>query len=55
MRPGKSPTRAQKILLVYYRLDPKNWLVQKNDSDKIVVVHKHTGTKRTLPKQESVK
>lgn len=51
MRKGKSPTRAQKILLGYYGLNPADWLVVKNTSNEMTVVHRHTNMARTLPKE----
>lgn len=51
MKHGKSPTRAQKILLRSYRLDPANWFVVKNTSNEMVITHRHTGTTRTIPKE----
>lgn len=50
MKHGKSPTRAQKIMLRGYRLDPANWLVVKDTSTETVIQHRHTGTVRTIPK-----
>lgn len=52
MRKGKSPTRAQKELLSYYGLNPADWLVAKSTSKEMTVVHRHTNTTRTLPKEE---
>lgn len=51
MRKGKSPTRAQKELLSYYGLNPADWLVAKNTSNEMTVVHRHTNTARILPKE----
>ena len=51
MRKGKAPTRKQKILLDYYGLNPADWLVAKNTSTEMTVVHRRTDTARTLPKE----
>lgn len=55
MKHGKAPTRAQKMLLRSYRLDPANWLFVKNTTTSIVITHRHTGTTRTIPKLEAMK
>lgn len=52
MRKGKAPTRKQKLLLDYYGLNPADWLVAKNTSKEMTVVHRHTDTARTLPKED---
>lgn len=52
MKRGKRPTRAQKILLSYYRFVPENWLVIKDTQNEMFIKHRHTGTMRTLPKTE---
>ena len=51
MRKGKAPTRKQKILLEYYGLNPADWLVAKNTSNEMTVVHRYTNTTRMLPKE----
>lgn len=51
MKHGKAPTKAQKILLRSFRLDPANWLIIKNTSDEMVISHRHTGTIRKIPKR----
>lgn len=50
MKHGKAPTKAQKIKLKGYRLDPANWLIVKDTSTETVIQHRHTGTVRTIPK-----
>lgn len=50
MKHGKAPTRAQKILLRSYRLDPANWLIVKNTDKEMLLTHRHTGTTRRIPK-----
>lgn len=50
MRKGKAPTRAQEILLSYYGLNPADWLVAKDTSTEMTVVHRHMNATRTLPK-----
>lgn len=44
MKHGKKLTRKQKEFLASKRLNPINWLVERNTNDKLVVVHKQTGT-----------
>jgi len=53
MKNGKNPTRAQKELLNYYRLNPNNWFVVKQSHETMQVVHRHTNTLKTLKKMEA--
>ncbi|WP_206460396.1 DUF6906 family protein [Anaerovorax sp. IOR16] len=46
---GKKPTLKQKKLIAKWKLNPLNWLVLKNESDKLTISHRHTGRKRTIP------
>lgn len=50
MKNGKNPTRAQKALLDYYRLNPANWLVVTENKEEMQIIHRHTNTIRTLKK-----
>ncbi len=49
MKHGKRPTVAQKKLIKTWNLNPDNWLVSKNTSEGLLIIHRETGTKRTLP------
>ena len=51
---GKKPLKRDKILLRYWRLNPANWLVQKRYSDKLQLVHRHTGKERIVPIRENI-
>jgi len=51
MKHGKAPTKAQKILLRSYGLDPANWLIVKNTSNEMIISHRHTETIRKIPKR----
>lgn len=48
MKQAKKPTRAQKMIISHYHLKPENWLVQKADSEELHLVHRYTGTQRTI-------
>ena len=50
MKRGKSPTRAQKIFIASYRLEPGNWLVAAEKKESLTIIHKHTDSIRTLKK-----
>ncbi len=50
MKHGKRPTRAQKIRLKGYKLNPDNWLVVKDCREKFEIVNRLTGKIRTLKK-----
>lgn len=48
MKHGKRLTRRQKEFLKLKRLNPMNWLVERNTHTKLVVVHKQTGTVKSF-------
>ena len=50
MKNGKKPTRAQKILMGKWHLNCENWLVVKDTSTEMEIVHRDTGRKRIIPK-----
>ena len=51
MKHGKKPTVAQMKLMVKWRLNPENWLVVKDTSTEMVLVHRHFDKNtRTIPK-----
>ena len=50
MKNGKRPTVAQKKLLKAMGLIPENWLIVKNEPDRMTVVHRHSGERRTFPR-----
>ena len=53
MKAGKKPTRSQRIFIKGKRLNPENWLIERDTPEKMVLVHKHFDTKtRTIPKGE---
>lgn len=55
MKQLKNPTRAQKILMQKRKLRPEDWLVERENQEELVLVHRHfTGTKRIIPKGERV-
>lgn len=51
MKHGQRPTRREKEAIQEARLNPKNWLVTKHLTtiNSIEIVHRETGTKRTIP------
>lgn len=50
MKHGKNPTVSQKKLMASWGLNAKEWLVSKDTSTEMVVVHRHTDTVRTIQK-----
>lgn len=48
MKRAKKPTRAQKMIIDHYHLKPENWLVQEADAEKLHLIHRYTGTQRTI-------
>ena len=53
MKQLKNPTRAQKILIQKRKLNPADWLVERETPEELVLVHRYfNGTKRIIPKGE---
>ena len=50
MKNGKRPTVAQKKYLKAQGLNPENWLIVKNEPSQLVIVHRHSGQRRTIPR-----
>lgn len=50
MKNGKRPTVRQKKLMTEWHLNYENWLVVKDTSTEMLIVHKATGRTRTIPK-----
>ena len=51
MKHGTKPTYSQRTLMEEWKLDAHNWLVVKDTSTEMVIVHKHSDkTIRTIPK-----
>lgn len=56
MKQGKKPTREQCKLISNCQygkgsLNPANWLVSKNLNDKLIIVNRKSGEKRTVYKE----
>ena len=51
---AKKPTYNQKKFLRANRLDPLNWLVQKDTPEFMQIIHKYSGTVRKIKKKVSV-
>lgn len=51
MKHGKKPTREQRKLMVKWKLDPTMWLVSKDTSTEMVLVHRHFDNRtKIIPK-----
>ena len=50
MKNGKKPTAKQRKLMQKNALDPKEWLVCKDTSTELVIVHRDKGEQRTIEK-----
>ncbi|WP_164849569.1 DUF6906 family protein [Niallia taxi] len=50
MKQGKNPTRKQKENIRGAGLNPENWLIYKNDGERVSLVHRNTGTTRQILK-----
>jgi hypothetical protein len=43
LKSGKRPTKNQSIFIQSQGLDPKDWLIVKNESHQMVLIHRVTG------------
>lgn len=50
MKHGKKPTRSQKILIELRGLDPENWLIERDTVGELVILHRKTGSIKTIKK-----
>ena len=51
MKHGKNPTAAQRKLIQQKRLNPANWMIERDTPERLVIVHRHSDkTKRIIPK-----
>ena len=50
MKNGKRPTVKQKKLITQQKLNYNNWLVVKDTSTEMVIVHRESGKTRTIEK-----
>jgi hypothetical protein len=52
MKQLKKPTRQQKILLQKRKMNPRDWMVERDTPEKLVLVHRHfNGTRREIYKE----
>lgn len=52
MKQLKKPTRAQKILIQKKRMNPADWMIERDTSELLVLVHRHfNSTRRTIHKE----
>jgi hypothetical protein len=52
LKHGKNPTVRQKKLMTAWHLNYENWLVVKDTSTEMVIVHRATGKIRVIKKGE---
>ncbi len=50
MKQGHKATWTERKIIEAFGLDARDWLVSKNTSTEMVLVHKHTDQVRTIPK-----
>lgn len=52
MKQLKNPTRSQKILIQKKRMNPADWMVERDTPEVLVLVHRHfNSTRRTIYKE----
>lgn len=50
MKHGKNPTVKQKKFIKASGFNPENWLIVKNLTDSLHLVHRYTNTTKIIPK-----
>ena len=50
MKHGKKPTVAQRKLIAQQGLDWHDWLVERDDHKRMVIIHRTAGSRITIPK-----
>ena len=50
MKHGKKPTREQRKLMAKWEVDTYDWLVERETSTELVLIHRHLDTKKIIPK-----
>lgn len=53
MKNGRRPTKAQRNLMRYAGYDSNNWLIRKDTSTEMVIMHRFTEQMRTIPKRRT--
>lgn len=46
----KKPTREQKKLIQKQELNPADWMVERDTTEEMVLVHRHSDQKKIIPK-----
>lgn len=53
MKKLQKPTRTQKLLIKSKRMNPEDWLVERDTPEQMVIVHRHfETTKKIITKKE---
>ena len=50
MKHGVKPTREQRKLMTKWKVDTYDWLVERETSTELVLIHRHFDTKKIIPK-----
>ena len=48
MKQLKKPTREQRKLIQSKRLNPENWMIERDTTTEMVLVHKHFDNKKKI-------
>lgn len=48
MKQLRKPTREQRKLIQSKRLNPDNWMIERDTPEKMVLVHKHFDNKKRI-------
>lgn len=55
MKQLKKPTRAQKILMKQKRMNPADWMVERDTPEELVLVHRHfSSTKKIIKRRTQI-
>ena len=52
MKHGKKPTREQRKLMQKWKVNPQDWLVERETLSQLVLIHRHFDNKtKIIPKE----
>ena len=52
MKHGVKPTRSQRKFIKSKRLNPENWMIERDTPTEMVLVHRHFDSKKRIIRKE---
>ena len=51
MKQLRKPTREQRNIIQSKRLNPENWMIERNTPEELVLVHRYSNKTKTIKKR----